>query len=128
MDENNNSSFNIDSERLRSLNHYLVLCEDGFTSWNLEDIYTNLRAIRRVICGILIEPDLDQLDKTFEELEKQKRIIDKDRESDKNEEDSALSIKFYDLAEKIYAKLSRLMIMRKLFFTGDKPINPNFKR
>ena len=114
--EENNAGFNIDEARLQSLNHYLVLCEDGFTAWNLDEIYTNLRGIRRIICGMLREPDLDQLDKSFEELEEQKREIDKIKESDKKEEDSTLSIKFYALAEKVYAKLSRLMILNELFF------------
>ena len=115
--------WNMDEARLKSLNTYMVLCEDSFVCWDLDNLYTYLKAIRRIAAGKFRKTEVEELDKKFEELEKIKRKMDED-----NAEQSD-SIKFYDKGDEIYLELNRLMKAHGLFFReGRDPTKAALER
>ncbi len=103
--------WNMDEARLKSLNTYMVLCEDAFTCWALNDIYTYLKSIRRIASGKFSPKQLEVLDKKFNSLEEIKRKMDDDDNDDETD-----SVKFYNKADDIYLEINRLMKAHGLFF------------
>ena len=115
--------WNMDEQRLKSLNTYMVLCEDSFSCWDLNSLYTYLKAVRRIASAKFRKTELDDLDKKFEELEEIKRKMDDDRE------DETDSVKFYNKADDIYLQLNRLMKTHGLFFReGRDPTKAALER
>ncbi len=115
--------WNMDEARLKSLNTYMVLCEDAFVCWDLNNLYTYLKAIRRIASGKFRKTELETLDKKFEKLEGIKRKMDDDRE------DESDSVKFYNKADEIYLELNRLMKAHGLFFReGRDPTKAALER
>jgi len=116
--------WNMDEARLKSLNTYMVLCEDAFVCWDLNNLYIYLKSIRRVISGKITETQLKGLDEKFEDLEKIKRKMDDD-----NNNDESIPIKFYGKADEIYIDLNRLMKRHGLFFReGRDPTKAALER
>lgn len=116
--------WNMDEQRLKSLNTYMVLCEDAFVCWDLNNLYVYLKSIRRVISGKITRNQLKDLDKKFEKLEELKRKMDDDDNGDDNE-----PIKFYDKADEIYVDQNRLMKAHGLFFReGRDPTKAALER
>ncbi len=116
--------WNMDEQRLKSLNNYMILCEDSFACWDLNNLYIYLKSIRRVISGKITRNQLKELDKKFEKLEELKRKMDND-----NNDDEYISIKFYDKADEIYVDQNRLMKAHGLFFReGRDPTKAALER
>ncbi len=115
--------WNMDEARLKSLNTYMVLCEDAFVCWSLNEIYTYLKAIRRIASGKFSPKQLKELDTKFSELEKIKRKMDEDNN------DETDSVKFYNQADDIYLELNKLMKAHGLFFReGRDPTKAALER
>ncbi len=115
--------WNMDEARLKSLNTYMVLCEDAFVCWDLNNLYTYLKAVRRIASGKFSTKQLKELDSKFSDLEEIKRKMDDDNE------DESDSIKFYNQADKIYLELNRLMKAHGLFFReGRDPTKAALER
>ena len=119
MEESNyttQTKWNFDEARMRSLNWYMMLCEDAFENWNIENINTHLRTIKRIISGALSEDDWKKLMKSFQELETLKRELDN---SDKKNF-TKNGINFYNQADEVYVELNRFLQKRGFFFRkGD---------
>ncbi len=116
--------WNMDEARLKSLNTYMVLCEDSFACWDLNNLYIYLKSIRRVISGKITRKQLEELDKKFESLEKIKRKMDDDGNDDESD-----SVRFYNKSDDIYVDLNRLMKAHGLFFReGRDPTRAALER
>ena len=116
--------WNMDEARLKSLNTYMVLCEDAFVCWDLNNLYVYLKSIRRVISGKITKKQLEGLDIKFRGLEKLKRAMDDD-----DNDDESNPVKFYNKADEIYIDLNRLMKAHGLFFReGRDPTKAALER
>lgn len=116
--------WNMDEARLKSLNIYMILVEDAFVCWDLNNLYVYLKSIRRVVSGKITRNQLKDLDNKFEDLEKIKRRMDDD-----NIDDDDDSVKFYNKADGIYVDLNRLMKAHGLFFReGRDPTKAALER
>ena len=101
----------MDESRLKSLNQYMVVCEDAFVNWDLDNIYIYMKSIRRIASGKFKKTELEDLDKLFGELEDFKRIMDSKLQIDMKD-----SVKYFNKADEIYLKLGKLMVSHGLFF------------
>lgn len=116
--------WNMDEARLKSLNTYMVLCEDAFVCWDLNNLYVYLKSIRRVVSGKITKKELANLDIKFGELEELKRKMDSD-----GNDDESNPIKFYHKADDIYIDLNRMMKGHGLFFReGRDPTRAALER
>ncbi len=116
--------WNMDESRLKSLNQYMVLCEDAFVNWDLDNIYIYMKSIRRIASGKFKKSEMTQLDTLFSELEKFKRIMDAKLQIDAKD-----SCEYYNKADEIYVKLNVLMKSHGLFFReGRDPTRAALER
>ena len=110
------TKWNLDEARMKSLNWYMMLCEDAFEQWNVESINTHLRTIRRIISGAVGDESWENIDKEFEKLEKIKREFDNSNKKNLSKK----GIEFYNKADEIYIKLNRGLQQSGFFFRkGD---------
>jgi len=68
--------WNFDQERMQVLSRELFFCGEAMKAWDVSEIYTYLRSIRRIIYGICKPKNKERLSTVFSELEKKKRIFD----------------------------------------------------
>ena len=114
----------MDEQRLKSLNQYMLLVEDAFVNWDLENIYIYLKSIRRIASGKFKKPEMSDLDEMFQKLEKIKRKMDAERIIKKED-----SVEYYNQSDEIYVKLNRLMKSHGLFFReGRDPTRAALER
>lgn len=107
--------WNMDESRLKSLNNYMVLAEDAFVNWDLDNIYIYMKSIRRIASGKFKKKELDELDVLFGKLEKVKRTMDSQLEINRKDQ-----VEYYNKADEIYVKLNVLMKSHGLFFREGK--------
>ena len=74
-----------------------------------------MKSIRRIVSGKFKTTEIGEVDKLFNELEKNKRNMD-----DPDKVDDSESVKYYKKADEIYVKLNRLMKIHGLFFREGK--------
>ncbi len=107
--------WNMDEARLKSLDGYLILCDDCFSVWDLGGIYSNLQSIYRIASAKFTNTQGEEIEKLFEELEKIKRLMDDD-----DNDDESNPVKFYKKCNQMYIKLGRLMKAHGLYFREGK--------
>ena len=118
------SIWNLDDARLRTLNYFMVLCDEAFSLWELNEIYSHLRSIRRIICAKINDVEFGKVTIAFKELEILKRTMNKgEKDYDKK------VIEYYNKCDEIYISMSRLMKKHGLFFReGEDPTKAVLKR
>ena len=114
----------MDESRLKSLNNYMVACEDAFVNWDLDNIYIYMKSIRRIASGKFKKHEIKDLDALFTQLENFKRIMDSKLQIDRKD-----SCEYYNKADEIYLKLGKLMVSHGLFFReGRDPTRAALER
>ena len=96
----------MDDERMKALNINLLMCEDSFLNWDIENIYIYLRAIFRMISGKLREEEFKGVQDLFKDVEELRRKSD----------DNSKNVELYNQLDNIYIYLNRLMKHHGLFF------------
>ena len=72
-DQQVNTKWNIDDDRMQTLSNYMKFCEVAMVNWDLENIYVFLNAMRRMIIGAHTKEREEKLTEGFEKLEKLKK-------------------------------------------------------
>ena len=111
------SIYNMDEDRLKSLNYYMKVCEIAMVNWDLENIYVFLNAMRRMIIGAHKKPVEEKLTKGFEEFETLKRQLDLSKSEEEYHKNRS---EFYNKADRIYSFINKLNIAIGMYFRkGD---------
>jgi len=103
------SIWNMDDERLKALNGYLLLCEDALLNWDIENTYSYLRAVFRIISGKLRIEEYNAVVELFKKVE----ILRRDKPEGK-------VIEIYNQLDEIYIYINRLMKHHGLYFREGK--------
>lgn len=112
-DQQVNTKWNIDDDRMQTLSNYMKVCEIALVNWDLEKIYVFLNSMRRIIIGAHKKEKEDKLVKAFEELEELKRKLDLSKSDVEYHQNRA---EFYNKADKIYSYINRLNISIGMYF------------
>lgn len=116
MDEEQSPAvWNMDEARLKELDFYMMMTSRYLDKWDLENAFTYLKGMRRVMSGKLSESELQDLNKEFHELQKiRKEFHDKD--------DLNKSSDFYNKIDEIFIKINELGKQHGLYFREKEDI------